>query len=252
MSSPVATPEELRRKLPSRAPGRFLIVLLAPIALLSLACALLAALAAPRPSPPCAGMGCAPNPPEPIGVADGATPRATTSAHAYTSSRFGFHVQYFSSWPIIGEVPVQAAAGAATLVLSYPDPPIGPAWIVFGASAEASLSARAVVADVVAGSLPGAEIAYRLPGASVGYQPGAGAVYDYTPDSANGTASTERVVVICALKHHLAIVAIAAGPYVRFTASYPGINFPVAVDSFAGLLLNDPLNTVRWPGDPPR
>lgn len=147
---------------------------------------------------------------------------------------------------------MKAEPSPGKLVLSYSEPPIGPAWIVFGAIAERGLSTSAVVNEVIDGSFPGAHLAYALPGAMVGYQPGAGAVYDYTPESGNAAASTERVIVIAAQKHGLAVIAVAAGPYVRFTANDPGINFPIAVDSFAGLLLNDPLNTVRWPGDPPR
>lgn len=231
-----ATPAELSA-LTSRRRRRHWRVLLVPIIALAAATTPLASNLAPRPSPTCEGPGCVPRPSPPVGA-----------EHSYQSRRYGFSLDYFSD-PI---PPSSTRPAAGKLLLSYDDlVGGGPAWIIFGAVRDATQSAQAVADSVLAGSYPGAHLAYELWNPMVGYQPGYGAVYDYAPEAGNASAIPQRVIVVVAIKGDLAVVAVAAGPYDRFSQSFPG-GHPISLDTVVGLLLDDPLNTVRWPGDAPR
>lgn len=210
---------------------------LVPIIALAAATTPIAARLVPKTSPTCDGPGCVPRPSPPVGA-----------EHSYESTRYGFSLGYFND-PV---PPTSTRPAPGKLLLSYDDlVGGGPAWIIFGAVRDRTQSAEAVADAVLAGSYPGAHLAYELWNPMIGYQPGYGAVYDYSPESGNASAIPERVIVVAAVKRDLAIVAVAAGPYDRFSDSFPG-GHPISVDTVVGLLIDDPLNTVRWPGDPPR
>lgn len=237
-----ATPAQVaalvgRRRHP---PARLLLLAAPLVALVGLA-VVTAALVVPSAGEACHGPSCGPLTSPPVGA-----------DHVYRSSRYGFAVGYFSDVDLVGPLPVQASSRPGELVLSYGELPGGEASLTFAAEPDTGRSPEAVVDQVVAARFPGATFAYGLWNPMVGYQPGYGAVYDYWPESGNGTAVHERVIVVAAVKRGLAVVAIAEGPYLRFTANDPGIGHPTAIDTLVGLLFDDPLNSVRWPGDPLR
>lgn len=187
----------------------------------------------------CVPPGCAPPPvagPPVVGT------------HHYQSSDFGFTVDYSD----FGSLTQNADEQPDALVLDYPDIKGGPSTLQFQGVAADGRTAQQMVEDVVAEAIPGAQLAYVIPNAMVGYRPGYGAVYDYYPQSGNGTAEQQRLVVIAAVKDDLAIVSSADGAYYPFTQDGINAGHPSALDSVIGLFFDDPNNTVQWPGDPRR
>ena len=96
----------------------------------------------------------------------------------------------------------------------------------------------------------GAKLAYVVPGAMIGYQPGYGATYDFSPNSGNGTGNVDRVIVLASIRNGVAIVAVASGPKVQFSASFPNGQLSIA-DSAIAAFADPILNTVLWPGQAP-
>ena len=96
----------------------------------------------------------------------------------------------------------------------------------------------------------GAKLAYVIPGAMIGYQPGYGAAYDFSPNSGNGTGNVDRVIVLASIRNGIAIVAVASGPKVQYSGSFPNGQLSIA-DSAIAPFADPILNTVLWPGQPP-
>mgnify|MGYP007086240675 CR=1 FL=1 len=110
--------------------------------------------------------------------------------------------------------------------------------------------ARRVVSDILAGQYPNASVAYELPNSMVGYQLGYGVVADFQKPGLS-TRFGQRVVVMAAVKNDLALVAVADGPFRRFTPDFgPGppssANLEVAMD------MSKFVESFSWKGDPPR
>ena len=76
--------------------------------------------------------------------------------------------------------------------------------------------ARQVVRQLIDKQYPNAEIAYELPNAHVGYQLGYGVVADFQPTGVS-TNYQLRVIIMAAVKDDLALIAVAEGPFRRFT-----------------------------------
>lgn len=110
--------------------------------------------------------------------------------------------------------------------------------------------ARQVVVDLLARQFPKAEIAYQLPNAMVGYQPGYGVVATVRRAGMAGVGDT-RLVAIAAVKNDLALVALASGPFRRFTAEF-GPGPPSAAGVEIALDMGKYVESFSWPGDPPR
>lgn len=107
-----------------------------------------------------------------------------------------------------------------------------------------------VVDELLARQFPMAEIAYQLPNAMAGYQPGYGLVATFRQTGVSSRSDT-RLVVVAAVKNDLALVALATGPYRRFSADFgPGppsaANLEIAID------MGKYLESFSWRGDPPR
>ena len=110
--------------------------------------------------------------------------------------------------------------------------------------------ARQVVEQLLTRQFPNAVVAYLLPNAMVGYQPGYGVVATFQQPGL-ATRSDSRVVVIAAVKNDLALVALATGPFRRFTPNFgpgppSGANLEIAID------MGKYAESFRWRGDPPR
>jgi hypothetical protein len=225
----------LRRRNDHR---RLLLVLLVGVGLLVVAASVVARLTPPPPPPMCRGPACAPAPSAPV------PPQLS-----YRSSAYGFHVGYSDTLPGVGQIAIPTST-PTQLELQYPFDS-GTGTITFTARPDRGQTPQQVVESVQAQLLPGATTAYTLWNPMVGYQPGYGAVYDYSPQSGNGTSVHDRVVVVAAVKRGLAVVAVAEGPFVHFSSAL-GLGHPSAVDTLVAVFFDDPLNSVRWPGDPPR
>lgn len=94
--------------------------------------------------------------------------------------------------------------------------------------------ARQVVNQVIDRQFPNAAVAYELPNTTVGYQVGYGVVANFQPPGISTRFET-RVIIMAAVKNDLALIAIAEGPFRRFTQDFgPGppspANLAIAMD----------------------
>ncbi|MGI9126193.1 MAG: hypothetical protein ACR2JM_15805 [Mycobacterium sp.] len=110
--------------------------------------------------------------------------------------------------------------------------------------------ARRVVDDVLAKQFPRAVVAYELPNAMLGYQLGAGVVANFQEPGLSSRFDL-RAVVIAAVKNDLALIAVAEGPFRRFSRDFgPGppssANMELAID------MGKYVESFSWKGDPPR
>lgn len=110
--------------------------------------------------------------------------------------------------------------------------------------------ARRVVTDIIAGQFPNATVAYELPNAVLGYQLGYGVVANFQRPGLSARLDL-RTVIIAAVKDDLALIAIAEGPFRRFSQDFgPGppssANLEIAID------MGQYVESFHWKGDPPR
>ena len=121
---------------------------------------------------------------------------------------------------------------------------------LFGEPA-ANRTPRQITDDFIAANFPDATTDYEVPNAIVGYQLGYGVVADVFKAGAAGDTARLRVLVMVAVKHDLALVAAAAGPYREFTPDF-GSGHPSGANFFLALDMSKYVNSFRWRGDPPR
>ena len=112
-------------------------------------------------------------------------------------------------------------------------------------------SAREVAEAFLTERYPDARTAYEIPNAMVGYQYGYGEVADIWPQDGDASYRHLRVVILVAVKHDLALIAGAIGPYREFGPTFgpgrpSGANLELAMD------LDKYVNSFAWRGDPPR
>lgn len=112
-------------------------------------------------------------------------------------------------------------------------------------------SAEDVLDDIIRTSYPNARTAYEIPNAMVGYNHGHGVVADVWPQDEDARYRHIRVVMLVAVKHDLALIAGAIGPYKEFGPNFgpgrpSGANLEVAID------MGKYVNSFTWRGDPPR
>lgn len=110
--------------------------------------------------------------------------------------------------------------------------------------------ARQVVRALIDKKYPNAEVSYELPNAHVGYQHGYGVVADFQPTGFSVNYQL-RVIIVAAVKNDLALIAVAEGPFKRFTRDFgpgppSGANLELAID------MGKYLESFRWKGDPAR
>lgn len=110
--------------------------------------------------------------------------------------------------------------------------------------------ARRVVDDVMARLFPKAAVAYELPNATVGYQLGYGVVANVQPPGLS-TKYDLRAVVMAAVKNDVALVAVAEGPFRRFSPDF-GPGPPSAANTEIALDMAKYVESFSWKGDPPR
>ena len=107
-----------------------------------------------------------------------------------------------------------------------------------------------MVRQLIDAKYPNADIAYELPNAHVGYQHGYGVVADFQPTGVS-TNFQLRLIIVAAVKNDLALIAVAEGPFKRFTRDFgpgppSGANLEIAID------MGKYLESFRWKGDPAR
>jgi len=117
---------------------------------------------------------------------------------------------------------------------------------LFGEPA-AERDAAGVVRQVLDDAFPDHVVAYELPYANLGFQNGYGVVVDFPQPG----AVPRRVIAIAAVKNDLALVALASGPFRRFTPEF-GPGPPSAANLQIAQEMGKYVNTFSWRGDPPR
>lgn len=110
--------------------------------------------------------------------------------------------------------------------------------------------ARQVVDQFLTRQYPGATVDYELPNAMVGYQVGTGVVANFqAPGLAN--KFDLRVLVMAAVKNDLALIAVAEGPFRRFSPDF-GPGPPSAANLEIAMDMGKYVESFSWKGDPPR
>ncbi|GAY18101.1 zinc ribbon domain-containing protein [Mycobacterium sp. shizuoka-1] len=112
-------------------------------------------------------------------------------------------------------------------------------------------SAKDIAEAFLAARYPDARTAYQIPNAMVGYQLGYGEVADIWPQDGDASYRHLRLVILVAVKHDLALIAGAIGPFQEFGPKFgpgrpSGANLELAMD------LDKYVNSFAWQGDPPR
>ncbi len=110
--------------------------------------------------------------------------------------------------------------------------------------------ARRVVTDFLARQFPNATVAYELPNSMVGYQLGYGVVANVQKPGLSARFDL-RVVVMAAVKNDLALVAVAEGPFRRFSKDF-GPGPPSSANLELAMRMAKYVESFSWKGDPPR
>jgi hypothetical protein len=158
-------------------------------------------------------------------------------AHAYprfTSEDGKFSVAYFPSAKI-----TKASDG---VVLHYPG--LFDGEIRLFETPARNRTPMQVVTEYIGKQYPKVQSDYEIPNAMVGYEPGYGEVDDFIPDNPYATYRQGRLLVMAAVKHGLALVAVAEGPKVEFTPKNSG--HPSGVNLMIANALGNSVNSFTW------
>jgi hypothetical protein len=168
-----------------------------------------------------------------------------SSPHRYTSSQFGFSLEYSTQ----NITPSQTTASSISWDAQLSDGS-EVSWTVLGGHANGR-SPSQIVDEVQSKNFPDAQTAYSIPGASVGYMPGAGKVYDVTIAPANGQALRARLIVMASIHKGLAVVVAGYGPYERSSPSSSGHPNPAETPLVHLGDFEESTMSVTWPGQSP-
>jgi hypothetical protein len=105
-----------------------------------------------------------------------------------------------------------------------------------------------VAQQLLSSKYPGATVDYEIPNASVGYQPGYGVVADVYPRDTSSGYSRLRVIIMAAVRYDYALIAMASGPFHKFSPSY-GTGHPSAANLEVAMDMGKYVNSFRWNGD---
>lgn len=147
----------------------------------------------------------------------------------------------------IGGVTPSVSTTGGNLTLTYVVDGQSVGVLSIAGMADNAQTAEQIVDDEINKIANGAQLAYVIPGSMIGYQPGYGAAYNFTPQSGDGKAVTDRVIVLASVRDGVAIVSVASGPKVQFTSSFPDGQLSIA-DSVVAAVGDPILNSVLWPG----
>jgi hypothetical protein len=194
-----------------------------------------------KPAPPgnCQGLTCSVHPPigPPVEV-----------GQLYTNPEFKFTARVIDS-SLLGVAPVESTAGGElTLTFSSGGSNLGE--LQLAGESDNGRTAEQIVESVVNQIANGAQLAYVIPGSMIGYQLGFGAAYNFDSDSGDGQSATDRIIVMASIKQGLAIVAVAAGPLVRFGDGHGQVSdgHPSIADLAVALGADPIVDSVLWPG----
>ncbi len=181
------------------------------LAILALILVLAAFLNEPAPAPLCPRFKCQG---PPLG-----NPFSTSGAPVYNGTLYtnsqGFSLRYYPDEAIFSNAQGASSGAAKGIQITYAFPAAvgggNGVLIVLGEPAS-NTTPQAMVQAMINAIAPGAQPVYQLPGALVGYQLGVGEAYDYQPVSSSGSGTTDRVIIMAAIKNGFGIWVVAAGP----------------------------------------
>jgi len=160
--------------------------------------------------------------------------------HTFSSRRYGWSLAYSDQ---VQGVPLTIAGQTETGIQFKAGAfPIG-----FDAEPANGRSAQQIAEGLQQKTLPQATLVYALPAAEMGYNPGYGAVYDTTVQTASGQSLHVRLIIEVAVKKDLAIELVEVGP---FQQTVPKDGFPNPSDTILVFISSGIVNTVTFPGDP--
>lgn len=166
-------------------------------------------------------------------------PRAAQAAHSfpvYTAHDGAFTVEYPPGATVDGTGVSWGYKGGQAVFLSAPAD---------------NRTAREMVETLIQKLYPSATIDYQIPNAMVGYQPGYGEIDNvFTTQSGSASYTHLRVLAMIAVKNDLALIALAVGPYHKFTQA--DVEHPSGANLDIAALMGPFVNSFRWAGDPPR
>lgn len=110
--------------------------------------------------------------------------------------------------------------------------------------------ARQVVTELIRSQYPNAEIAYELPNAMVGYQVGYGVVANFRSPGIEAR-SVNRLIIMAAVKSDLALIAVAEGPFRRFSKEF-GPGLPSAANLEIAMDMGKYVESFVWGDEPPQ
>jgi hypothetical protein len=225
------------------------------IALLAVGLAVLAAilvvaaqLAKPPPPPTCPRFKCQG---PPLGTPFSAAVGAPVVNGALYNNSQGFSLRYYPSTTPLSNVSPATDGSATGVELAYSfDQNVGGngALVVLGAP-EANATPQAMVTAMVNSIAPGAQPVYQLPGALVGYQVGVGEAFDYQPASSTGSSTTDRVIVMAAIRNGFGIWVVAEGSLLPdVTPSSPlWDGHPSPANLNVAYVADETVNSIRFP-----
>lgn len=250
----VGFPEVPRPTEPGHGIGhlRVIVSLVIGLGVLALILILAAVLNEPVPPPHCAPLKCQG---PPLGTPfNEETSSPVLNGTLYHNSQ-GFSLRYYPrTTPLSGVT--SATDGSATgieLTYSFPSSDGGSGQlIVLGAPAD-NTTPQAMISAMINSIAPGAQPVYQLPGALIGYQLGVGEAFNYQPVSSNGSASTDRVIVMAGINNGFGIWVVAAGallPNVTPSGSlWNGHPSPANVN--VAYIADETVNSITFPRELP-
>ena len=165
-----------------------------------------------------------------------------TPTQRYTSSRYGFSVEYSTSNIKPSQTTDTSIAWDGQLSdgsqLS---------WSLTGMPANGR-SVQQIVNSEQSAHFSDAQLAYSVPNASLGYTVGYGNVYDVTVSPSDGESVHDRLLVFSAIRQGLAVVLIGLGPYQQSSPNNSSQPNPADTPLVELGDYEVNVNSVTWPG----
>ena len=165
-----------------------------------------------------------------------------TPTNHYTSSRYGFSVDYSTTSIKPSQVTDSSISWQGQLSGGS-----DLSWSLTGAPANGR-SAQQIVESAQSAHFPDAQQVYTVPYASLGYNIGYGTVYDVTVSPSDGESEHDRLLVYAVIRHGLAVVLIGLGPYQQSSPGNDSQPNPAETPLVDLGDFEENVNTVTWPG----
>jgi hypothetical protein len=170
-----------------------------------------------------------------------------SAPHTYTSSTYGFKVDYDSSFMGPSQISQQNSSSIVwTLTASSNAGPIGFPYGFFGTAANGR-SAEQVAQAYQSSSFPQATMLYQITQAGLGYEPGWGAVYDLNVQAPDGGSIDSRLFVVTSISGNTAVTFAGIGFVKSEKDEHPNPSGTPMAQIFSFLL-----NQVTMPGEKPK